>query len=164
MSRVANDGRVPPGQHVEALERFGLPAFARRQVRVPDRPVLTVTGEVRHPTQLDLLDLIAELRRLEQRSDLHCVTTWSALDLDWSGVRFADVARRIADAVRPHPRAAWVTATGLDGFDACLALEDALADDVLLADRLQGHRSAWNTGLRSGSCFRRTTATRTSST
>jgi DMSO/TMAO reductase YedYZ molybdopterin-dependent catalytic subunit len=37
-----------------------------------------------------------------------------------------------------HPDAGWIVVTGLDGYRSCLALADALADDVLLADTLDG--------------------------
>lgn len=129
---------LPPGQQATKLERFGLPQFARRRVEPPARPVLTVTGEVRRPTQFDLGDLLDGLPRREQRSDLHCVTTWSALDLTWSGVAFGDVVHRVASLVQPHPRAGWLLVSGLDGFQSCLLLEDALAEDVLVADGLAG--------------------------
>lgn len=135
---MSTSRRLPPGQHAADLARFGLPQFARRRVVAPARPVLAVGGEVRHPTQLDLHDLLARLPRRQQRSDLHCVTTWSALDLAWSGVAFRAAEELLAEIVRPHPRARWVMATGLDGFRSCLALEDARGDDVLLADQLDG--------------------------
>ncbi len=129
---------LPPGQHAAQLERFGLPRFARRGVVPPAHPALTVFGEVRYATQFGLDELLARLPRREQRSDLHCVTTWSALNLAWSGASFRDFAQLLAEAVQPHPRAGWLMATGMDGFSTCLSLEDALADDVLLADRLDG--------------------------
>ncbi len=129
---------LPPGQHPAAWERFGLPQFAARRVVPPVRPVVSVTGHVRRPAQLDLDELLAGLPRRQQRSDLHCVTTWSALDLSWSGVPLREVLHRLTDVVSPHPRARWLLATGLDGFAACLRLDDALADDVLLADQLDG--------------------------
>lgn len=129
---------LPPGQRAAELERFGLPEFARRFGAVPERPVLTVQGAARYPAQFDLAELVEGLQVHEQRSDLHCVTTWSALDLRWSGVRFSDLAARIAEAVGPHPRAKWLVVTGLDGFRACLSLDDALADGVLAATRLNG--------------------------
>ncbi len=100
--------------------------------------MLTVTGDVRHPVQFDLAELSDGAPRRDQRSDLHCVTTWSAFDLVWSGVPFRNITHRIEPMVQPHPRARWVVAHGLDGFRACLSLEDALADDVLLADHLNG--------------------------
>lgn len=135
---MGEDRELPPGQRASELERFGLPRFARRHVAAPPRPVLAISGAVRHPTQVDLADLLDGLPHHEQRSDLHCVTTWSAVDLLWSGVRFADVAQRIDERVRPHPRAGWLLAAGLDGFRSCLKIDDALADDVMLATRLDG--------------------------
>jgi DMSO/TMAO reductase YedYZ molybdopterin-dependent catalytic subunit len=130
---------LPPAQHAAELARVGLPRFARREVNPPAQPVLIVTGEVRHPTQFDVRELMARLPRRGQRSDLHCVTTWSALDLAWSGTSLWDVIVLIADVMRPHPGAFWLTATGLDGFSSRLRPADALADDVLLlADRLDG--------------------------
>jgi DMSO/TMAO reductase YedYZ molybdopterin-dependent catalytic subunit len=133
---------LPPGQRVAELERFGLPEFARRFGIVPERPVLTVQGAVRYPAQFDLAELIDGLQEHEQRGDLHCVTTWSALDLHWSGVRFSELAARIAEVVRPHPRSKWLMVTGLDGFRSCLSLDDALADGVLAATRLNGEELA----------------------
>ncbi|RRO15502.1 molybdopterin-binding oxidoreductase [Saccharopolyspora rhizosphaerae] len=129
---------LPPGQRRAELERFGLPEFAGRVGVVPERPVLTVQGAVRYPAQFDLAELLGGLPELEQCSDLHCVTTWSALDLRWSGVRFRDLAAGIAEEVRPHPRARWLVATGLDGFRSCSSLDDVLAEKVLAATRLNG--------------------------
>lgn len=129
---------LPPGQHAAGLERFGLPQFAARRVIPPVRSVVSVTGQVGHSVQLDLADLLAGLPRRQQTSDLHCVTTWSALDLTWSGTLLREVLQRLSDVVSPHPHAHWLVATGLDGFAACLRLDDALADDVLLADELDG--------------------------
>jgi DMSO/TMAO reductase YedYZ molybdopterin-dependent catalytic subunit len=100
---------LPPGQHAAELARCGLPRFARREVNPPAQPVLIVTGEVRHPTQFDVRELMARLPRRGQRSDLPCITTWSALDLAWSGTSLRDVIGLIADVVRPHPGAFWLT-------------------------------------------------------
>lgn len=135
---VSGMAPLPPGQRPADLQRFGLPEFARRQVNPPARPVLTITGAVRYPGQFDLAELLDGLPRRDQRSDLHCVTTWSARDLAWSGVRFEDLAARIAERVQPHPRAEWLMISGLDGYRSCLFLPDLLADDVLLADHLHG--------------------------
>ena len=128
--------RLPPGQHAARLERFGLPQFAARRVDPPARPVITVTGEVRRPSQFDVAELIAGLPRREQRADLHCVATWSALDLTWAGVAFHRVVQRLEQVTRPHPSARWLLATGLDGFRSSIWLPDALSEEVLLADEL----------------------------
>jgi DMSO/TMAO reductase YedYZ molybdopterin-dependent catalytic subunit len=130
--------RLPRGQAAAQLRRFGLPQFARIRPQAPTRPVVTVTGAVARPTQIDLADLMTLDRRHVQRSDLHCVTTWSALDLQWEGVPFRNVHEALAPRVGIGRSAGWVTLAGLDGYRACLRLDDALADDVLFADRLAG--------------------------
>jgi DMSO/TMAO reductase YedYZ molybdopterin-dependent catalytic subunit len=129
---------LPPGQVAADLRRFGLPRFAGiHPVPAPD-PAVTVTGLVRYPTQVPVADLLGAAERIDRASDLHCVTTWSAGGLRWSGVPFAAVHARLVRRVAPHPRTRWVTFVGLDGYRSCLLLEDALDDGVLLADTLDG--------------------------
>jgi DMSO/TMAO reductase YedYZ molybdopterin-dependent catalytic subunit len=132
------DRQLPPGQVVAPLRRFGLPQFARVRPEPAARPVVTVFGAVVRPTQIPLDDLMGLGRYREQRSDLHCVTTWSALDLAWAGVPFRGVHEALSSRVGVARSAAWVTFVGLDGYRACLRLDDALAGDVLLADRIDG--------------------------
>jgi DMSO/TMAO reductase YedYZ molybdopterin-dependent catalytic subunit len=129
---------LPPGQHLAPLERFGLPEFAPRKVVPPARPVVTVSGQVKHAAQFEIADLLAGLPRRDQRSGINCVTTWSAPDLAWSGVPLREVVQRLTPQVEPYGDARWLRLTGLDGYWACLRLDDATADEVLLADRLDG--------------------------
>ena len=138
---------LPPGQRARGdLPRFGLPAFARRWPRVPPSPALRVDGDVEQPLQLDAGEL-AQLSRRTQTSDLHCVTTWSALGLVWSGVRFRDVYDElVVPRARPRGGCAHVVLAGRDGYRTSLPLEDALAPDVLLADRLTGEPLALEHG------------------
>lgn len=137
-SSVTLSASLPPGQRAAALERFGLPRFAAVLPKVPARPVVTVTGVVRRPTQLDVADLVALAARRTVDAGLHCVTGWSATGLSWTGVPFRDVHDLLVAVVQPHSRCEWVVLTGLDGYRSCLFLPDALADDVLLVDRLHG--------------------------
>ncbi len=136
MARSAAE--LPPGQVATALRRFGLPQFARVRPQPAACPVVTVTGAVARPTQLQLDDLLGPRYRRGLRADLHCVTTWSARDLHWEGVPFRSVHAALDPEVGVSSRARWVVFVGLDGYRACLRLDDALADDVLLADRLDG--------------------------
>jgi DMSO/TMAO reductase YedYZ molybdopterin-dependent catalytic subunit len=127
---------LPAGQTAAPLRRFGLPVFAAVRPIIAARPTITVTGAMRHPTQLEVADLLGAGDRVDQVTDLHCVTAWTATGLRWSGVRFADVHQRLASLVDLHPAVAWVTFHGLDGYRSCLRLDDAL--EALLADRLGG--------------------------
>jgi hypothetical protein len=123
-----------------------------------------VTGAVARPTQVHLDDLIGLGLRRRQRSDLHCVTTWSAVDLLWEGMPFRTVHEVLAARVGIARAVGWVTVTGLDGYRACLRLDDALADDVLLADRLADAPLSTEHGAPYASSPPPTMATRASNT
>jgi DMSO/TMAO reductase YedYZ molybdopterin-dependent catalytic subunit len=129
---------LPNGQRdIGSFPRFGLGRFANRFPTDLARRSIRIGGDVTAP--LVLADPFAGLERVEQVSDFNCVTTWSARSLRWGGVRFADVH---AQLIEPHIAravdATLVVFRGEDGFAAILPLADALADDVLLADRLNG--------------------------
>jgi DMSO/TMAO reductase YedYZ molybdopterin-dependent catalytic subunit len=125
---------LPPGQHEHhSFPRFGLTPYATRFPRETQRLRLALMGELRAPLELD--DAVwSRLPRHEQRSDFHCVTTWSRRGVRWSGVRSSDVAA----LVQADPAATIVSFAGQDGYHAALPLQDLLAADVLLADRLDG--------------------------
>jgi DMSO/TMAO reductase YedYZ molybdopterin-dependent catalytic subunit len=131
---------LPPGQHrIHGFPRFGLhldhPAPA-----VPVDPVLAIGGAVTKPFAVPLGDL-ATLPRRELTADFHCVAGWSASDLHWEGVPFQAFYRAIIEpAVRPGATITHVEFAGLDGYRVAITLEDAMADDVLIAERLDGRR------------------------
>jgi DMSO/TMAO reductase YedYZ molybdopterin-dependent catalytic subunit len=128
---------LPPGQRERPdFPRFGLGKFATRFPKCDDSS-LTVGGDVTVPCRIDAE--LASLERVEQRSDFHCVTTWSTRALCWSGYRFRDVYERlIVPRAAPSADAQFVVLRCQDGYASNLALPDLLADDVLLADRLHG--------------------------
>jgi DMSO/TMAO reductase YedYZ molybdopterin-dependent catalytic subunit len=129
---------LPKGQReIEGFPRFGLGRFAKRFPVDLARPAIQIGGDVAKPQTLD--DPFLGLEAVEQQNDFHCVTSWSTRDLRWGGVRFADVhARLIEPLVAPDADANLVVFRGEDGFAAILPLKDALADGVLLANRLDG--------------------------
>lgn len=130
---------LPPGQHViPNFDRFGLGLFADRIAPQPEVLGLHVGGDVQVPLALDASHLAA-LPRVEQVSDFHCVTTWSCLGLRWRGVRFRDFYEQLVlPRARPLKGAEAVVFRAQDGYASCMALADLLADDVLLADTLDG--------------------------
>jgi DMSO/TMAO reductase YedYZ molybdopterin-dependent catalytic subunit len=125
---------LPPGQHdVQRMPRFGLLPFALRF------PTEIERIELRVQSAFDAGPWLASLPRVEQTSDFHCVTTWSKRGLRWSGVRFADFYREVAVAragVSADDR--FVVLRAQDRAHTSLPLDDLLAPDVLLADRLDG--------------------------
>lgn len=136
----SHEGRpLPPGQRAKAsFPRYGLVHFAPRWPSPPAEPRLVVRGDVAAPCEIRLSEL-AGLPRREETADLHCVATWSHLDIRWGGYRFRDVYEGlIVGRAKPQADVRHLWLKGADGFSASLFLEDALADDVLLADALDG--------------------------
>jgi DMSO/TMAO reductase YedYZ molybdopterin-dependent catalytic subunit len=120
---------LPPGQR--ALDRF--PRYGTNQgppPAVPAAPVIEISGAVEAPATIPAADL-PSLPRRALLADFHCVAGWSARGLRWDGVPLFDV-------LQPSPAATHVRFAGLDGHWSVMLLQDALADDVLLADRLGG--------------------------
>ncbi len=125
---------LPFGQRARpTFPRFGLPEYANREGRIPKEISLSIGGKVSKPGSLSRADLLS-LPRVRQVSDFHCVTTWSYLDCNWGGWRFAD----LVDMVQPDPNVHFVYFRSWDGYRTILPLADAVASDVLLADELDG--------------------------
>ena len=137
MSPRSATTRLPPGQRAgAAFPRFG--AANRPLPEIPNGIELRVTGTVEAPGRITL-DELRDLPRREQVSDLHCVTTWSKQGLHWGGWRLSDLYhQQIVPRFRPRPEARYLVLFGADGYCCSLLLEDALLDDVLIADRLDG--------------------------
>ncbi|MCP5087681.1 MAG: molybdopterin-dependent oxidoreductase [Rhodobacteraceae bacterium] len=59
--------------------------------------------------------------------------------MEWEGIRFKDFfANIVKPTARPRPEASFVVFRCQDGYRCSLSLNDLLADDVMLADRLNG--------------------------
>lgn len=129
---------LPPGQRSRAdFPRFGLPKFADRRPTDPDRIRLAIAGDACEPFELGE-EHLASLARHEQVSDFHCVTTWSYTGCSWSGWKLSDLYEELLAPRLSGSGARLVGFRCQDGYRTSLLLEDALAADVLLADRLNG--------------------------
>jgi DMSO/TMAO reductase YedYZ molybdopterin-dependent catalytic subunit len=129
---------LPPGQHaIDGFPRFGT-HFARPAPAVPIDPVIEISGAVAKSFALPLAELAA-LPRRELTADFHCVAGWSATNLHWEGVAFETFYRSVIEpSVRPDTPVTHIVFGGLDGYWSYMSIEDALAEDVLIADRLDG--------------------------
>jgi DMSO/TMAO reductase YedYZ molybdopterin-dependent catalytic subunit len=94
---------------------------------------LRVYGLVEHELNLDW-DAFQQLPQITDISDFHCVTRWSQLDMDWSGVQ----ARHLLQLAVPLAAAKYVTLHGYDGYTTNIPLEALLDDDVMLAHSVFG--------------------------
>jgi DMSO/TMAO reductase YedYZ molybdopterin-dependent catalytic subunit len=129
---------LPPGQRaVEGFPRFGT-HFADPPPAVPADPAIEIGGAVTEPFALPL-SALAELPRRELSADFHCVAGWSATGLRREGVAFADFYRQVIEpSVAPGASITHLTFQGLDGYRSFASIEDALADDVLIAEHHDG--------------------------
>ena len=118
--------RVPPGQRV--TERWPV----LHQGRVPrfDEPAWTfeVRGAVREPFALGYAEF-KELGPSRVHSDFHCVTGWSRLDNEWTGVQ----ARTVLERAGLHEDAAFVSVVGERNYTANLPLQLLMDPDAILA-------------------------------
>lgn len=130
---------LPPGQQrIDGFPRFGT-HLHERPPAVPTHPVIEIGGEVKEPTTFSLASL-STLPRRELAADFHCVAGWSATGLRWEGVPFEAFYRLVVEpCVPPGTTVTHLLLGCLDGYRIGVSLEDALGEDVLLADRLDGN-------------------------
>jgi DMSO/TMAO reductase YedYZ molybdopterin-dependent catalytic subunit len=138
MEREGDEMQLPPGQRAaRGFPRFGVD-LSSPPPRTPAGGGIEVTGDLTRRVSLDV-DALVHLPRREVVCDLHCVAGWSAVGLRWGGVPFPEVYRLAIEPVLfPGTRVGYVVFVGLDGYRSIVTLEDALGDDVLLADQLDG--------------------------
>lgn len=136
--RMIRSSALPRGQReIDRLPRFGLTKFAHRFPNETKEIAIDVGGDIRE-SMFSSSDL-SKLERVNQVSDFHCVTTWTKRAVSWGGVRFADFYEELVlTRVRREPYPEFVVFRGQDGYRVGMQLDDLLAPDVLLADRLEG--------------------------
>ncbi|WP_254768007.1 sulfite oxidase-like oxidoreductase [Salinilacihabitans rarus] len=129
--REFGDDRLPPGQRETSkfpvLSKSGTPSWD------PETWEFTVTGAVEEPLSFsweEFRDLPSET----QRQDFHCVTGWSKLDCEFTGVPFPEIAERAGvreDAVH-------VLFSALDDYTTDLPLEQCTREEVLFVRAFDG--------------------------
>ncbi len=129
--KLSADARIPLGQ----TRVHDFPVLDMGIRPAVDRPTwrLALSGLVNNPVTLDWGSFMA-LPQTRVQSDMHCVTRWSQLDMEWEGVR----ARELVMLAAPTDDAQFVTLHGLDGYTTNLPLAALLDDDVLIAHRVLG--------------------------
>ncbi len=123
--------RLPPGQRRTA----DFPVFTKDEVPDwdPDSWTFTVTGAVDAELTYDWTEF-KELPHQTQRQDFHCVTGWSKLNCEFTGVPFPV----IADRAGVHEDAEHVLFHALDGYTTDLPLRDCMREEVLFARTFDG--------------------------
>jgi len=128
---------LPPGQKESNIfPRFGLPQYANRFPTETDKIRIQIGGDLE---EFEIGgDELHSLSRKNQKSDFHCVTTWSKLDLNWSGYSFKDFYTSfILPKVPAGKSISFIVLKAQDGFKTSLSLTDLIQENVLLADTLE---------------------------
>jgi DMSO/TMAO reductase YedYZ molybdopterin-dependent catalytic subunit len=122
--------RVPPGQHLAK----GFPVLTYG-------PTLQLTLETWNLKVWGLAQLVtfswSDLMALPQSNftaDFHCVTRWSKLDVQWTGVKVTDFMQHVT----LETGASHVLQHCYGGYTTNLALNDFLRDENFLAHTLFG--------------------------
>ena len=127
LSQKEDRAKVPPGQYV--AKRWPVLSVERTPKFNGKDWDVSVEGLVQNPIKWTWEEFMT-LPKVDQVSDLHCVTTWSLLDQKFSGVSF----QTILDIVQPLPEAEFVTFEAVSGYTTAIPLKDAylLENDVML--------------------------------
>ena len=125
--------RVPPGQHL--TERFPVLHYGNPPVFNPSTWDFRIWGEVEQPVTWTWDELMA-LPRVRLTLDLHCVTTWSKLDMLWEGISLRQLVEE--GFIKPKPSARYVMQHADGGYTTNLPLEVMLQDNFLLATHVDG--------------------------
>lgn len=138
LPRAGNSPDLPPGQSaISTFPRYGV-TMSRAFPHVGLIPSIRIEGLVKVPFEVPV-DELGHMERALITADFHCVAGWSYRGLSWEGVRFETFYEAVIAPRLPHEaRVSHLLFWGADGFKSTLVLEDACAENILLADRLDG--------------------------
>jgi DMSO/TMAO reductase YedYZ molybdopterin-dependent catalytic subunit len=123
----SDDDRVPPGQFLTekfpVLHYGSVPVY--QNLKSWDFRVFGLVEETQRFTWDDLM----KLPSAAQTVDIHCVTRWSKLNTDWTGIPW----RELMKVIKVKPEATHVMAHCEYGFTANIALDVLDDDDTMLA-------------------------------
>jgi DMSO/TMAO reductase YedYZ molybdopterin-dependent catalytic subunit len=130
--RTERDPRLPPGQYDVGAGWPVLTAEATPRVDA-EKWSVTVDGLVETPTTWSL----RELRLLPPSvyaGDIHCVTTWSKLDTNFTGISLDTLFERVGVS----PEARFVVETSTTGYTTNLPIEDVTGGKAWLVWEHEG--------------------------
>jgi DMSO/TMAO reductase YedYZ molybdopterin-dependent catalytic subunit len=132
-SKVSEDQkkRIPPGQY--STEKWPVLHYGSVPAADLTRWDFRIFGEIDNPFTFDWA-AFRQMPRKSTHTDIHCVTRWTRLDMDFEGVPI----QHILELAQVKPSAGFVVAHCEQGYTANLPLEVLDDDDVLLADIADG--------------------------
>ncbi len=124
--------RLPPGQL--AVEKIIDMGGIQGATEIPNWK-LKIHGEVEKPTTLNFQELL-KLNQVDITCDVHCVTGWTLLDSQWTGV----LLTTMMDLVSTKESARFVIFEATAGYTSNIPISEARKENVLLAHRFYGDR------------------------
>ena len=122
--------RVPPGQHL--AKGFPVLTYGETPMVSKDEWQFQVTGLA--TAQTFTWDDFMAMPQSDFTIDFHCVTTWSKLDVKWTGIKVTD----FLNAIEVDPRAAHVMEHCYGGYTTNISMADFARPENFFAHTLYG--------------------------
>jgi DMSO/TMAO reductase YedYZ molybdopterin-dependent catalytic subunit len=130
-NKQSDNSRVPAGQTL--TERFPVLTYGPTPTVKTADLKLQVFGQVENPKEWDWAGLHS-LAQTNLTADFHCVTRWSKLDVQWTGIKVLDLFEHVQ--IKPSAKAVLIHCYG--GYTTNLELPDLLLPENILAHTLFG--------------------------
>jgi DMSO/TMAO reductase YedYZ molybdopterin-dependent catalytic subunit len=125
--------RLPPGQH-KISKMVAMPPISGRYPHIEKKDwKLRVCGEVKKEKIWNWQEFL-KLPQRDFKIDFHCVTSWSKLDQEFSGVAFQEIIK----AVEPKASARFVIFECYDGYSTNVPLAELKDNVAFIATKMDG--------------------------
>lgn len=124
--------RLPPGQ--SEVARWPVLTYGPTPHIDTATWQLTIDGEVNQPLTLDW-KTFGKLPKTILHTDIHCVTRWSRLGMEWEGVSLDDLVEAAGGLT---DNAQFMIATSYGDYTTNLPIMDLMNDQALVATRAHG--------------------------
>lgn len=129
--KTTDSDRVPPGQTL--TEKFPVLTYGPTPTVRKEELEFSIWGQVEEAKKWNW-EALLNLPQTQLTADFHCVTRWSKLDVQWSGVRVEDLFSQIV--LKPSAQAVLIHCYG--GYTTNLLLSDLLLPENILAHTVFG--------------------------
>lgn len=121
------DGDVPPGQSV--VHSWPVLTYGPTPHINTDEWQLEITGEVQKPIMISW-DQFNALPKTTKKTDIHCVTRWSRLGMEWQGVEIDELVKLAGGLT---DKAHHLIASCYGGYTTNLPIEDVADGKAMVA-------------------------------
>jgi DMSO/TMAO reductase YedYZ molybdopterin-dependent catalytic subunit len=122
-----HEQNLPPGQSV--VKDWPVLTYGPTPQISTDKWELEITGAVNQSVTLSWEEFL-KLPHTELRTDIHCVTRWSRLDMPWEGVSIDELIRAAGGLT---DKAKFLLAESYGGYTTNLPIADVLNGQALVA-------------------------------